>query len=494
MAGDAVKRWVISEDGSHLIRREEVEEELVKDVEDQPHKLMVKEETSDHPVTSLLSASTCKAPSCSANKKYDVPSDLPVSYPCSYCDICFTASHYLEKHFKRSHRKQYLELLHGQGISTKKPPPSPAGLSGLPSSHKVPVSSPGHFLGHSGCHSQVVDPDGSACSKTSLTTSDELIDNRPQTPPASNSGSSLIPSHCCSKTITKTIPSQVTPPDIAQSSGTQAGRKETERNATPSGIHYRDAEEGEQRGDVGEELSHEEGSSVLCDCGQSFPSLESLSHHQDRTHRIKVEETTEGEEGETLYLCTECGLSFPCLDRLRQHQSLHDSLGHAVRNEENEEDGKEDADSPRSLAFRQSHSCPSCHKTFKTARYLKTHMKIHSGQVPYHCDQCDKPFTQLGDLKTHQRTHTGERPYQCSQCGKCFGRSGTLKKHWRTHTGETPYVCTMCGKQFNQLGALKTHERIHTGLRPYFCSLCLQHFTYSYQLKRHRCVRKETLD
>ncbi|MBN3309701.1 ECT2 protein, partial [Amia calva] len=40
-----------------------------------------------------------------------VQREVPVSYPCPYCEICFTALHYLEKHIKRSHRKQYLDML-----------------------------------------------------------------------------------------------------------------------------------------------------------------------------------------------------------------------------------------------------------------------------------------------------------------------------------------------------------------------------------------------
>ncbi|XP_036391312.1 zinc finger protein 91-like [Megalops cyprinoides] len=465
MAGSTVTRWVISEDGSHLIRREDLEASFPKGAEQGSHRLRVKAESSDRPVTSCLSIS-----SLSTNKRNAVPAQLPVSYPCAYCDICFTASHYLEKHIKRSHRKQYLEMLRCRDATLNNASFSPSAPSGSSSSsHTSPLSSltsvpaPARGKSTAAGQSQVARASDSTGSPTVSIISHKTavrVSNHTTVPPASNSmkASASVPSPCSAQ-ITVPIPKEAPNQGAAQA---LSSASESKRSTL-----------------------------FLCnECGQSFPSFLSLSSHQDQTHWGKGKGRGEEEEGETLYLCAECGLSFPRLDLLRDHQSLHDSPGARDGGEGTEEDEKGDGDSSPPSAS-QAHSCPNCQKIFKTARYLKTHMKIHSGQVPYHCDQCDKPFTQLGDLKTHRRTHTGERPYQCSQCGKCFGRSGTLKKHWRTHTGETPYVCAVCGKQFNQLGALKTHERIHTGLRPYFCSRCSQHFTYSYQLKRHRCVHPD---
>ncbi|XP_018590460.2 zinc finger protein 70-like [Scleropages formosus] len=512
MAGGTVMRWVISEDGSHLIRRDELEEEFLKGVEDQSHRATAKQEAADQPVTSPLSPPPSSSVSSrSTCRRNAVPLQLPVSYPCAYCDICFTASHYLEKHFKRSHRKQYLEMLRVRDAAHKLPllsrsarTPSSAALPPRPSLRPARPKSAAGGLEGSGR------PLAVSCNPTPT---DKLANCRQQVPRVARSKFSSVVSSRCSKTAVAPLSKQVAVKGLAQScrppSGAQDGRKAVGRSdLSPFGLWGCKETVGEDAEGL-KELHCQEDTVFLCnDCGQSFSSFSLLNSHRDQAHkgqgRVKggteeddeeyeddeEEEEEEEELGETLYLCAECGLSFPCLERLQEHQSLHDPSSAGGEQEGREEEEKGDEDLP-SRVVSESHTCPNCHKVFKTARYLKTHMKIHSGQVPYHCDECDKPFTQLGDLKTHRRTHTGERPYQCAQCGKCFGRSGTLKKHWRTHTGETPYVCDVCGKQFNQLGALKTHERIHTGLRPYFCSRCSQHFTYSYQLKRHRCVHAD---
>ena len=51
-----------------------------------------------------------------------------------------------------------------------------------------------------------------------------------------------------------------------------------------------------------------------------------------------------------------------------------------------------------------------------------------------------------------------KRLFHCSFCQKAFQTSTNLKTHVRIHTGEVP-----CKKRFSQLGNLKKHERIHTG-------------------------------
>ncbi|KAG5854656.1 hypothetical protein ANANG_G00040120, partial [Anguilla anguilla] len=386
-----------------------------------------------------------------------------------------------------------------------KAPTSPLGPSGPSSSQAAPLTSPKSIHSsakdESASTSHSEEAQASDCSAGSTViglspvTSERTPDPAPL-PPAPNpvrpsaSAPSSGPIQIAVKPIPKEASMQDLPQPLCPPSNAEEVKRRAQKNVLPSCARCGGRRDGRAEGEGEKECCCEEGTLFLCnECGQSFPSFPSLSFHQDQAHWGKRQVRGE-EEGETLYLCTECGLSFPCLELLGHHQSLHDSPGAKDQEEGTEEEEKDEDDD--SLPFTsQAHSCPNCQKIFKTARYLKTHMKIHSGQVPYHCDQCDKPFTQLGDLKTHRRTHTGERPYQCSQCGKCFGRSGTLKKHWRTHTGETPYVCAACGKQFNQLGALKTHERIHTGQRPYFCTRCSQHFTYSYQLKRHRCVHSD---
>ena len=132
--------------------------------------------------------------------------------------------------------------------------------------------------------------------------------------------------------------------------------------------------------------------------------------------------------------------------------------------------------------------CTFCHKSFQQSRYLKGHVRIHTGEVPFECETCIKRFKTRFELKTHERIHTGEVPFQCKTCVKKFSQSCSLKKHERIHTGEVPYGCNTCMKRFNQKGALKIHERIHTGEMPYECNKCNKTFNRKDNLKIHERI------
>ena len=56
-----------------------------------------------------------------------------------------------------------------------------------------------------------------------------------------------------------------------------------------------------------------------------------------------------------------------------------------------------------------------------------------------------------------------QKPYHCKFCQKAFQTSSCLKSHVRIHTGEVPFECKTCSKRFKTKGQLKVHETIHTG-------------------------------
>jgi uncharacterized Zn-finger protein len=78
-------------------------------------------------------------------------------------------------------------------------------------------------------------------------------------------------------------------------------------------------------------------------------------------------------------------------------------------------------------------------------------------------DGCGYTASQRRYIKDHLRTHTGERPFRCSWdgCTYASASSGHLTRHLRTHTGERPYECPVEGCRYaaTQSGHLQDHIR-----------------------------------
>ncbi|XP_060600714.1 uncharacterized protein LOC132754136 isoform X2 [Ruditapes philippinarum] len=52
----------------------------------------------------------------------------------------------------------------------------------------------------------------------------------------------------------------------------------------------------------------------------------------------------------------------------------------------------------------------------------------------YECQTCGKKLTSTGALQTHMRVHTGEKPYHCDICNRAFSFKSNCTRHMLTHS------------------------------------------------------------
>ncbi|XP_028816119.1 zinc finger protein 879-like [Denticeps clupeoides] len=194
-------------------------------------------------------------------------------------------------------------------------------------------------------------------------------------------------------------------------------------------------------------------------CDKSFAHKATLIFHE-RKHT-----------GERPYQCAECGKTFVHASTLKEHERNHNKkllinkkkrgvLKKAKQpmscNTAETQVLKNRSASLVDSSINELNPCPECGKLFSQRSSLKIHLRVHTGEKPFHCPECNN-----SNLKTHQKIHTGEKSYQCKMCDKSFAHKATLIFHERKHTGERPYQCAECGKTFVHASTLKEHERNH---------------------------------
>jgi len=164
-------------------------------------------------------------------------------------------------------------------------------------------------------------------------------------------------------------------------------------------------------------------------CGKSFMVPSKLKYHVLRHTGVRPQ------------VCPECGKSY-------QHLHVHMQLKHG------------DPDM-------YQHECPVCRKKFLMRAMLRDHLMLHSGERPYQCFTCGRRFLRQSALIQHERRQHVAEPVvrqrrECEVCHVELSAKG-LKDHMLIHSGDKPHGCEWCGGTFRRKDHLRVHcERVHS--------------------------------
>lgn len=301
----------------------------------------------------------------------------------------------------------------------------------------------------------------------------------------------------------------------------------------------------------------EEGVHLCHTCGKTFNASSKLKCHEKRAHQeiSTIQQCPKKhicevcglafqfnkylkkhmlKHGDKNFVCETCGKRFETNYKLKMHQECHSEqrpyacmiCGSAYKRHRNLLSHEQEVHGIFSLGPGKekeslSFPCDVCKKEFTTPKRAAAHMRVHTGERPFHCEQCGNTFRIYQSLMVHRRVvhegrkvygnkglfschvcrkifstkhyrdehvriHTGERPYVCKVCGRAFTHGTSLVQHTALHSDIRPYPCKLCEKAFRRRETLIIHIRTHTGEKPYVCDICGRGFAQLTDMKKHK--------
>ena len=156
--------------------------------------------------------------------------------------------------------------------------------------------------------------------------------------------------------------------------------------------------------------------------------------------------------------CKFCSMNFSKEKHLNTHEKTHKNIFSCYL-------CKYSAISKRKLHthFSQKHSVNYFSYSWKDVLKLcssRGPAPRHQSAKSYDCFKCGLKFTQEKALKRHELfTHTNGNSYKCLVCARVFIRPYYLKQHMKVHDGILPFRCLACHKLFRNQSILYKHTR-----------------------------------